>query len=265
MEDFNEILDTALNSIIQDSNFSDALNRIVHDISGTGVRLDIEAHTVPVPTNEQDNEEEVHDTSGEAEAAANNTPILSTNNEFNMNPRRIDAIQLYSQYLRHVYNYEDTIRSYNDNITVMNRTLNFMTRNILDGNRRMSVPISMASSPHILSPPVTTNGITFPWSWTPSQPFRIPTQTDNSGINHNHALNLSRMMSTTRTFVYNSTMELVSNQCPISFENFENGDILCEIIHCHHVFKHSHINNWFSQNSRCPVCRHDLSIETDSS
>jgi len=48
------------------------------------------------------------------------------------------------------------------------------------------------------------------------------------------------------------------NTCPISLENFEEHDEIRKINACGHFFKKIHIDRWFEQNVRCPVCRHDI-------
>lgn len=56
----------------------------------------------------------------------------------------------------------------------------------------------------------------------------------------------------TETSVYNNT------SCPITLEPFEDGEQVCRIIHCAHLFKPAAISDWFQRNVRCPVCRYDI-------
>ena len=51
--------------------------------------------------------------------------------------------------------------------------------------------------------------------------------------------------------------------CPISMEDFQVGDVLCEIIGCRHVFKRPALMRWFRRSSQCPVCRYDLFTNTN--
>ena len=77
----------------------------------------------------------------------------------------------------------------------------------------------------------------------------------------NNFPNVSQVMAATSIFVYNETSthtEGMETRCPISLEDFVSGDELCEIRNCHHVFKWTHLQSWFSQNSHCPVCRFDI-------
>ena len=47
--------------------------------------------------------------------------------------------------------------------------------------------------------------------------------------------------------------------CPISQQNFENGDRILKINTCGHIFKKDCLLNYFSNyNHVCPVCRHNL-------
>jgi len=47
-------------------------------------------------------------------------------------------------------------------------------------------------------------------------------------------------------------------QCPISLDEFEDGEVVCQIRHCRHIFKSRNIRRWFETHTCCPVCRHDL-------
>ena len=54
------------------------------------------------------------------------------------------------------------------------------------------------------------------------------------------------------------TNELNEPRCPITYENFEENEEICQIIHCGHYFKKNAIYRWFQRSTVCPVCRHDL-------
>ena len=55
-----------------------------------------------------------------------------------------------------------------------------------------------------------------------------------------------------------SENENVNPGCPITLEEFQTGDIIQQIRHCRHGFRPGAIQNWFSSNVRCPVCRYDI-------
>jgi len=63
----------------------------------------------------------------------------------------------------------------------------------------------------------------------------------------------------TETIVFNSLLETNTNtSCPITLEPFTNGERICRIKHCSHLFKQDAIMDWFQRNVRCPVCRYDI-------
>jgi len=48
------------------------------------------------------------------------------------------------------------------------------------------------------------------------------------------------------------------SRCPITLEDFMEGDEVTRIRPCGHVFHTQSIRNWFSNRVRCPVCRYDI-------
>lgn len=62
----------------------------------------------------------------------------------------------------------------------------------------------------------------------------------------------------TEIITYNSNNNNINTQCPITLDEFHEGEILCRIIECQHTFREPAIKNWFRTNVRCPVCRFDI-------
>lgn len=52
--------------------------------------------------------------------------------------------------------------------------------------------------------------------------------------------------------------ELISSRCPITLEDFVQGDVITRIRRCGHIFHTQSIRNWFNNRVRCPVCRCDI-------
>jgi hypothetical protein len=77
-----------------------------------------------------------------------------------------------------------------------------------------------------------------------------------------NGLSLSQVESATDIVVYDSDIH-VETRCPISLEDFADGDILCRTKHCNHLFKRSHLMTWLQTHITCPSCRHDLVIIPD--
>ena len=61
----------------------------------------------------------------------------------------------------------------------------------------------------------------------------------------------------TRTIQYSTDLSN-NTRCPITLEEFQPDDMVCEIKHCRHLFKRDSIMDWFQRNVRCPVCRYDI-------
>jgi hypothetical protein len=49
-----------------------------------------------------------------------------------------------------------------------------------------------------------------------------------------------------------------STSCAISLEPFASDDTVRQLHHCGHIFFPDQFSQWFSNNVRCPVCRHDI-------
>ena len=62
----------------------------------------------------------------------------------------------------------------------------------------------------------------------------------------------------TRQITYNSNLTNMNTSCPITLEEFQDGDELRQIRHCNHAFFEQPIQNWFQSNVRCPICRYDI-------
>lgn len=62
----------------------------------------------------------------------------------------------------------------------------------------------------------------------------------------------------TETLTYDENETFMNNQCPISLEDFRNGEQIRRIIHCGHCFSENSFTRWFNSNVRCPICRHDI-------
>jgi hypothetical protein len=62
------------------------------------------------------------------------------------------------------------------------------------------------------------------------------------------------------TLQYNYSLESNANNtnCPITLDEFQEGEPVTKIEHCGHVFRREAIGNWFQRNVRCPVCRYDI-------
>ena len=79
-------------------------------------------------------------------------------------------------------------------------------------------------------------------------------------------LTMDQIVNATTTFEFNDQVRstISDYRCPISLENFQNGDTLCRINGCGHVFNKRVLLNWLQRSSQCPVCRHNLSTNNET-
>ena len=71
------------------------------------------------------------------------------------------------------------------------------------------------------------------------------------------SLTPAQILQYTRIIPYDSAIHN-SPRCSICLDDFYEGQQVCQIIHCGHIFKRSELLLWFQRNVHCPVCRHDL-------
>jgi hypothetical protein len=136
------------------------------------------------------------------------------------------ALQMFEDLL---YEYNRNIRDYQDNIRRIGRHI----ENI--GQNRSSV---VHNPPHMS---FSYQGLFVP----PGRPFSFPSL----------PLSEDQIAASTRTFAY-TREDSEQLTCPISLEAFQEGDTLCEILACRHVFKKVHLLHWLERSGSCPVCRH---------
>jgi len=68
----------------------------------------------------------------------------------------------------------------------------------------------------------------------------------------------------TRTAPFQMIVDPINTSCPITMETFTPEQIIIQVLHCGHIFNHTHLHSWFRNNVRCPVCRHDIRGEPES-
>lgn len=62
----------------------------------------------------------------------------------------------------------------------------------------------------------------------------------------------------TRVISFGSIEAPNNSRCPITMVPFEPSDNVMQILFCGHIFDIVHLNGWFRDNVRCPMCRHDI-------
>jgi hypothetical protein len=72
---------------------------------------------------------------------------------------------------------------------------------------------------------------------------------------NNIALTREQLQRVTEECVYNSSIENTPTQCPISLDEFVEGENILKIRKCGHIFRPAELRRWFTQRNKCPVCR----------
>lgn len=193
---------------------------------------------------------------------SNNVPNTSTNNrnrtnqQSNVNPS--PSMRYVNRQLDTIYetmiNYNTNMLQYQANIREMLRLMNVNSINYrLRMNENRQPHQNRNSFRHFTNTTAQrqngNNSFIFS-QWT--QPLFNQTRP--------RILNQTQINQYTTTFTYSDQSQELINEtrCPISLENFQNGDSLCQIIGCGHVFLRTNLMNWFRRSHQCPICRYDL-------
>ena len=155
------------------------------------------------------------------------------------------GIQLWSNVLDD-YHYQ--MRMYQENI----RTILDITQNFLPQNR--NPPPSQGNNNNFWRDLLRNN------TYSVEIERILPSLFTNTNTNTNNIPpTASQISSATTIFIYDvSNNSLTSTICPISLEEFQDGEHLTKIIYCGHIFKTIELNRWFTRNSHCPSCRYDI-------
>jgi hypothetical protein len=135
-------------------------------------------------------------------------------------------------------NYQENMRLYQNNVSMMVRHLqNIDRRSPFTRQRsRNSGDHEIHNFPFYGIFPVGTTGS--------SESYDIPT------INH--------FTNATEYCIYDRETMGGTRSCPITLDEFQDNEQICRIKHCRHIFKSVALQNWFSRNAYCPVCRYDI-------
>ena len=80
----------------------------------------------------------------------------------------------------------------------------------------------------------------------------LRTEEEESGLSNEQIEHCTRRI----TYRDNDNTELLSHTCPITMEDFREGDVLLQLTDCSHAFREMDLLRWFVTHSTCPVCRH---------
>ena len=208
---------------------------------------------------------------------AGNSPPLSTSRltDSQRNQHIVDATMLLMEDYRHI------MRGYNDNIYTLSSILRdciipMPTNPPRQPTRRQERSFNRSSTTRTTeSNPIYTNTTTqqhptygstnFPYTGSRTQNsipiFTYLFTTERTGQTYDDVVvrpTQNQIDNATERITYSIEDNHTSISCPITLEEFQEGDALCRIKHCAHLFREQSINDWFRSNVRCPVCRYDI-------
>lgn len=79
------------------------------------------------------------------------------------------------------------------------------------------------------------------------------------------SLTQAQIDAATETVRYSEPDVNQVQSCPISLDEFQEGEMVCRIRHCGHIFKRDNLMQWFSTHTCCPVCRHNIAEQPSAS
>ena len=81
-----------------------------------------------------------------------------------------------------------------------------------------------------------------------------------NGLNNTPFTNPSEeheLLKDAKMISFNGVKEYKETKCPISLEQFKEGEKLIQLP-CNHLFSKEHLLNWLKDKHTCPVCRYEL-------
>ena len=138
-------------------------------------------------------------------------------------------------------------------ITDYNQTIRTHNDMMLEYNRNVTSIIDILNRSPDAPPPTPTNR-----SSSRADIATLIHLLSQAGPNERPVgLSRTQIESATHIVAY-VTDNFNTTQCPISLDEFVENEMVCQIIHCRHIFKRRNIMRWLETNAHCPVCRYDL-------
>jgi hypothetical protein len=166
----------------------------------------------------------------------------------------------FGEYNNNISDYNSNMRRFLDLMTNINNNANIErihNRNILRENRRHFVRPNTTHYRERTNNANRQSGIRGLYNYTPRQllSYFWPNRTFNNVVVRPSERQITEA---TRNITYDENEEYNNVSCPITMEDFNNGEQVFQIKHCGHNFREDALRNWFRTNVRCPVCRYDI-------
>jgi len=173
-------------------------------------------------------------------------PLFTPPSRFQQNSRNQNVSSEPIPILRNRTN-TNTNTSINNNTTA-NTYINSSNTRSRFGNTDIPNPNPNSLLSYILRPSTNINRNTQPTNFFTTTMFQdIEIRPTEQQIN-----------TASRLVDYSINTPNINASCPITLEEFQEGDIIRRINYCGHAFREPAIQNWFLRNVRCPICRYDI-------
>jgi len=198
----------------------------------------------------------------------------------NFGPYRNNTSNEYSEYMVYLQTLRDIMVMYNSNMSEYNNNVGLslqVMRTILDERNRSFYAPGWTN-------PVNGPDIRTELPTDPTPPLPVPSRNNNNNNDHLFSYilyrptiraeegaamrrffqniiirpTLEQIENATQLIPFQQGAENINTTCPITMEDFQEGEPVRQIKHCRHTFNEQSIQNWFQTNVRCPVCRYDI-------
>jgi len=160
------------------------------------------------------------------------------------------------EILRVIQNYNENIRDYNNNMRDLISIYSTMIQERVSNNSTTQNQNNVTT--RLLNPnriiPINNNIWSDYLLQFRSQP---PIQLSNTDLEDVIVRPTSEEIILA-TEIITWSEDISQNSCPITLENFTEGQSICRIRTCEHLFQTVGLMRWFETHTRCPVCRYDI-------
>ena len=73
-----------------------------------------------------------------------------------------------------------------------------------------------------------------------------------------------QIQEATEEISFNTIVNPSNTTCPITHEPFSQNDSVTRIRHCQHIFTPNALRRWFETSPRCPMCRYNITSQTEN-
>lgn len=175
-----------------------------------------------------------------------NSQLMAMINDYNAN---------IMQYQRNMVQYGSFINQYHINMRELFRNINYAQTNAA-ATAAAATNTTTAALEEELARGLYTDIFNSLFRTGTSQTNATRTTVNN---------NLEQYYTETLYSVIRDSSGIEQNaMCPISMEEFREGEVICRLNRCSHTFKRQPLRRWLRNHNTCPVCRVEI-IQNDNS